>query len=152
MMETIKKSTYGKNKVGNILIILILSIAMMGCSKSDDGTVTSINAKTQTFILNGINNCNTSSGSGSTIICDIPYTADTASKISKLLIKTTVSSGDSKNAVNTKFTDENNIISWASCFRFGSQNWVEYEVVLEAQDGTKSNPSKVRVNKPVGAN
>lgn len=147
-----KKIKQGKNKVCNILIIPILMVAVMSCSKSDDGTDASITAKAQTFELDGLNNCNTSSGNGSTIVCDIPYTTTSASKISKLLIKTTVSSGESDNAVNTKFTDKNGIIGWATCFRFGSQNWVEFEVVLEAMDGAKSNPSKVRIDKPDGAN
>ena len=62
----------------------------------------------------------------------------------KLQIKPTVSDGGSDVAVNTTFTDENGIIGWAICFRFGSQDWVEFEVVLEAEDGSKSNASKVK--------
>lgn len=136
------------------LTALLLTMLIVGCSNDDDGaaSVMSISAKSQTFTVNGINNCNTSSGVGSTLLFDIPYTSPAGSKINKLQIKTTVADGGSEARINTKFTDNNGTISWASCFRFGSQDWVEYEVILEAEDGSVSNPSKVRVNRPDGAN
>jgi hypothetical protein len=151
-MESFKKSKIRIGKVLSISVIMILMVALMGCSKSDDDTSASIIAMEQTFTVNGINNCNTSSGQGSTLVFDIPYTTSNSSKINKLQIKTTVSDGGSDNAINTQFTDKNGTISWATCFRYGSQDWVEFEVILEAQDGSKSNPSKVKVNKPSGAN
>ncbi|MGB5436208.1 MAG: hypothetical protein WBM98_09985 [Maribacter sp.] len=149
-MESINKSKISIRKVLSISVIVM--VATMGCSKSDDDTSPSIIAMEQTFTVNGINNCNTSSGQGSTLVFDIPYTTSNSSKINKLKIKTTVSDGGSDNATNTQFTDKNGTISWATCFRYGSQDWVEFEVILEAQDGSKSNPSKVKVNKPSGAN
>lgn len=153
-METIKRnnSYNAVNVILKMVVLAIFAFATVSCSKNEDVPVTAISAKAQTFTVNGINDCNTSSGSGSTLAFDIPYTSSSSSKINQLQIKTTVSDGGSDNKINTKFTDENNTISWATCFRFGSQDWVEFEVVLEAQDGTMSNPSKVRVNKPSGAN
>ena len=152
IMKTISNRIITNNRLAIISIILLIGVTVLSCSKDDNGdSIATINAKTQTFTVNGINNCNTSSGSGSTFFFDIPYTTSTSSKIKQLQIKTIVSDGGSDSAINTKFTDENSTISWATCFRFGSQSWVEFEVVLEAQDGSKSNPTKVRVNKPNGA-
>jgi hypothetical protein len=150
-MKTRKNLNTMKQVLG-FSIMLPLLVIFVGCGKSDDGTNSSISAGPQTYTVNGINNCNTSSGSGSTFVFDISYSSETNSAINNLQIKTTVSDGDSEEKVNTTFTDENGIIGWATCFRFGSQDWVEFEVVLEAEDGSKSNPSKVRVNKPSGAN
>lgn len=152
-MKTIKKKKLEKRRLAKISTILLFVLVILSCSKDDNGgSSTSISAKTQTFAVDGMNNCSTSSGNGSTLLFDISYTSSTASMIKQLQIKTTVSDGGSDNKVNTTFTDKNSTISWATCFRFGSQDWVEFEVVLETQDGSKSDPSKVRVNKPSGAN
>lgn len=142
----------GKIKIIHVSIMLATMLACIGCSKDDDGPSSSIVAAQQTFTLNGLNNCNTSLGSGSTFVFKVPYTATSDSDINKIQVKTTVSDGGSETATTTQFTNENNIITWATCFRFGSQTWGEFEVVLEAQDGSKSNPTKVRINKPSGAN
>jgi hypothetical protein len=149
------KTKKNLNVMKQVLVfsIMLLQLAIVtGCSKNDDGPDFSINAETQTYTINGINNCNTSSGAGSTFVFEIPYSSETNSAINKLQIRRTVSDGGSDVGVNTTFTDEDGIIGWAICFRFGSQDWVEMEVVLEAEDGSKSNPTKVRVNKPTGAN
>ncbi len=151
-METKKKLEKTVTRTFQAIAVTTMLLLNLNCSKNDDEPNTSIEAKTQTFTLNGVNNCSTSSGDGSTFVMKIPYSATTETAISRLRIKTVVSDGGGDESVNTKFTDENNTIIWATCFRFGSQDWVEYEVVLEADDGLKSNPSKVRVNKPNGAN
>lgn len=151
-MKTKKNLKRTAAKTFQMMVIIATLMLNVYCSKSDDGSNISIEAKTQTFSLNGINNCNTPSGNGSTFVMKIPYSTATGTTISKLHIKTVVSDGDNKTSVNTLFTDENNTITWVSCFRFGSQDWVEFEVVLEAEDGSKSNPSKVKINKPNEAN
>ncbi|SHG78292.1 hypothetical protein [Flagellimonas flava] len=120
------------------------------CSKDDEGTKLSITANTQTFEVNGINNCNTSSGTGSTFVMTIPYTASEEVSIDRLQITTKVSDGGSESKTNTQFTDNGSTIVWASCFRFGSQDWVEYEVRLEG-GGSSSNAATIRIDKPNGA-
>ena len=141
------------NKSFSILTILLLVFFSIGCSKnSDDEMASPIQLKTQTFEIIGINDCNTSLGKGSTIFLYIPYTAPAGTSLKKLHRKSKVSNGESNEDVTTVFVDENNIIEWATCFRFGSQTWVEFEIKMEAEDGTLSNPSTVRINKPSEAN
>ncbi|MCL6266778.1 hypothetical protein [Flagellimonas myxillae] len=135
----------------NILIYTGMLLFLLGCSKDDDGSGSTITASTQTFELNGVNNCNTSSGSGSTFVMTIPYTSSEGVSIERLQITTKVSGGDTESKTNTQFTDNGNSIVWASCFRFGSQAWVEYEVRLEGSGGSSSNPTTVRITKPNGA-
>ena len=149
-MKTKKKINTMKQVLGFSIMVLLLAI-VIGCSKDDDPNF-SISAETQTYTVNGINNCYTPKGAGTAFVFEIPYSSETNSAINKLQIKTTVSDGDSDVDVITTFTDEDGIIGWYVCFRFGSQDWAEFEVVLETEDGSKSNPTKVRVNKPSGAN
>ncbi|WP_190810532.1 hypothetical protein [Flagellimonas sp. S3867] len=137
-------------KIKNILVCTA-AFLFVNCSK-DDGPNTSITASAQTFELNGLNNCNTSSGSGSTFVMTIPYTSSDEVDIQRLQIKTKVSDGGSENKTNSQFTDNGSSVVWASCFRFGSQTWVEYEVTLEGSEDTSSNATTVRINKPAGAN
>ena len=152
-METIKKKGNGRINLFISSMIVLLGVAIIGCSSDDDPNINgSINAQAQTFTVNGINNCNTSIGDGSTLVFEIPYTTSDGINITKLLIKSTVSDGGTQDAVNTQFSNTNNVIGWVSCFTFGSQDWVEYGVRLEASDGSISNTSTVRVNKPNGAN
>ena len=132
-------------------LVFIFLFIVVGCKK-DDNAGLFINAEPQTFTVNGINNCNTSSGKGSTFVLDIPYTASPGLVIQQLKIKTRVSDGGSDEAVNTMFSDNGSTISWASCFRFGSQSWAEYEVQLESSGGVRSNPTTVRIDRPNGAN
>ena len=140
-MKTIKIEI---SKVFHILTILLLVLINMGCSKDDDEMPSPIVLKTQTFEINGLNNCNTSTGIGSTYFLYIPYTAPAGTTIVKLYRITRVSSGESKSDESTVFQNKNNVIEWATCIRFGSLTWMEFEIRMEAADGT--------LNKPAGAN
>ena len=137
-----------------LVVITLIGMILGGCDKDDDDNQVSgsISVSTQTFEVNGINNCSTSAGTGSTFVFTIPYSLTMDSSIGRLLIRTEVTDGSSEESSNSQFTDENNTIVWANCFRFGSQDWVEYEVRLETADGTVSNASTVRVIRPDGAN
>ncbi|WP_422083500.1 hypothetical protein [Ulvibacterium sp.] len=134
------------NSIFTVFLILFLS-----CSKDDGESIASINASTQTFELNGINNCNTTLGTGSTFVMTIPYTSSDGVSIERLQINTKVSDGGTESGINTQFTDNGSSVVWAVCFRFGTQDWVEYEVMLEGSDGSVSNTSTIRINKPGGA-
>ncbi len=126
-------------------------ILFLSCSNDDDTPAVTINASAQTFELNGTNNCNTSLGTGSTFVMTIPYTASNGVSIERLQIDTRVSDGGIESGINTQFTDNGSSIVWATCFRFGTQDWVEFEVRLEGNDGSVSNISSIRINKPNGA-
>jgi hypothetical protein len=130
---------------------LLLVLFTFGCASKGDGEARLISAGTQTFSVNGINNCNTNSGKGSTFVYTIPYTVPAGVTVDRLRIKSTVSNGESREAVNRVFTDDGSTIGWADCFRFGSQDWVEHDVRLESTSGAVSNQTKVRVNRPSGA-
>ena len=152
-MKSIINWVLNINTCKSIIVLgLLMTVFVGSCSKDDDPDAESISASAQTFQVNGLNNCSTAIGTGSTFVLTIPYTAPEDTSISRLLIRTEVSDGSSEEAVNTQFTDENNSIIWATCFHFGSQTWVEYEVRLESSNGSMSNPSVVRINKPDGAN
>lgn len=135
----------------NLSILTFALLLFVNCSKDDEGSNATIMASAQTFEINGVNNCNTSSGSGSTFVMTIPYTSSDGVSIEKLQVTTKVSDGDSESNTNTLFTDNGSSIVWASCFRFGTQSWVEYEVRLEGNGGSFSNATTVRINKPTGA-
>lgn len=147
-----QKNLNGKVKIVCTLILLAMLIAVTGCSKDDDEIESLVVLKAQTFEIIGLNDCSLSSGSGSTTFLYIPYSAPSGTILKKLHRKTTVSSGESNEDVTTVFSDENNTIEWATCLRFGSQTWMEFEIRMESENGALSNPSVVRINKPAGAN
>lgn len=134
-----------------LLIFVFLLTLLPGCKKDNNGGLF-INAGTQTFSVNGLNNCNTSTGKGSTLLLEIPYTASSGLEISQLRIKTKVSDGGSNEAVNPTFSDDGSTVGWATCMRYGSQSWVEFEVQLESSGGVRSNITSVRIDRPDGAN
>ena len=154
-MKTVKEKKRIKTKtIQKLMVALMVLGVLTSCSKDDDGdgSSSSISATASSFSIDGINNCSTSIGAGTRLLFDTPYTTSQGLTVERMLIKTTVSNGESKDDVNTNFTDTDSSIVWSSCFTYGSQDWVEYEVRLEASDGSVSNVSKVRVNKPSGAN
>ena len=126
-------------------------VVTSSCSSDDDASSGSIQAQQQTATIGDLNNCNTSIGTGTIIELTIPYTASAGVTIEQLQINTQVSDGGSDSGVNTLFTDDGSEIGWVSCFRFGDQSWVEYEVRLESIDGVLSNPTTVRIDRPNGA-
>nr|WP_299486887.1 hypothetical protein [uncultured Allomuricauda sp.] len=138
-------------KLKNTLFYIALLFVGISCS-SDDESNLSITANAQSFQLNGVNNCDLSGGTGSTFVMTIPYTSSDGVDIQKLQIKTKVSDGGSESKTNTQFTDNGTSIVWATCFRFGSQTWVEFEVTLEGSGNSSSNITTVRIDKPAGAN
>lgn len=151
-MKTIKKNKNGISKLLITLLMPLLLVTVIGCSKDDDGSDSSIKVETSTVSIEDINTCSTSIGVGTIFSFNTPYTSSEGLKIEKMRIKTTVSDGDSDDTLNTIFTDTGSSIEWITCFTFGTQSWVEYEVRLESGEGSISNISKIKVNKPNGAN
>ena len=144
-------NTFSKIRTPQTSLLYLCFLLTCACSSDDDAGATSIQAQQQTADIGNLNNCNTSIGTGTILEFAIPYTASTGTIIEQLQIQTRVSDGGSDSGINTLFTDIASEIVWVSCFRFGSQSWVEYEVRLESQDGTLSNPVTTRVDRPAGA-
>jgi len=158
-METIKKNKNGRIGLRTIqklmATVLFVMILLVGCSKDDNGEQMSpIMAKSQTYEFDAVNDCSTSIGDGTAFYMKIPYTAPAGVTIEKVIGTRKVSNGDTEDfeTPSNLITDKDNIITWATCFTFGSQTWVEYDVRLKASDGNTSNAVKVKVNKPSGAN
>ena len=136
-------------KAFSILITLILVAAIMGCSKSDDGgSDVPVKAGKLSVTIDGVNNCN-----GGTILdFKLPYTLSQKIEIKRLNIKTKLSNGSSDDFIDATFNDTGSTITFSQCTVFGTVSWVDYEVRLESDNGALSNSSKIRVNKPNGAN
>ena len=150
MITKHSKVELGKGTIYFILVAVILIFLISSCGE-DDAATSSISTQATTFEFNALNNCNTSSGKGTVFFFETPYTITPGVTVKTMHIKTFVSNGDSDEKTNNIFTNENNVIEFATCFRFGSQTWFEYHVQLEGSDGSLSNPSVIRVNKPGGA-
>lgn len=134
-----------------IFAVLFLGV-LAACNKDDDSPDLFINATTSNLTVNdGINDCNTSLGDGTTLRIEIRYTASPELSIDRLKVKTRVSNGESEEATTNSFNDDESKIIAFNCFHFGSQDWVEFEVRLESNAGVTSNPTTVRINKPNGA-
>ena len=142
---------YKSYETHTAILFILLIVAISSCSSDDDASSGSIQTQQQTAAIGDLNNCNTSIGTGTIIALTIPYTAPTGITIEQLQVNTRVSDGGSDSGINTLFTDSGSEIGWVSCFRFGSQSWVEYEVRLESTDGVLSNPTTVRIDRPNGA-
>lgn len=152
-METKKKSRSDLFKMIQILITAALfGFVLAGCSKDDDGGDGPIKAQKTTVTIDGVNNCSTSLGDGTILSLVTPYVVTDGLVITKIRLKATVSNGESEESTTTNFTDTGSTIELEGCFTFGSQQWVEYELRLEVTGGLLSNPSTIRVNKPIGAN
>ena len=134
--------------------MLLLLLALMGCSKSDDGEEkASIDVKITTSSFDTINMCDIGSGNNGTLfVFTISYTKLSVSEVDKVLFDVEWSNGDKDSAVETNFTDNGTSVVYDWCYRFGSLSWVEINQRLVSKDGTISNISKVRVNKPSSAN
>jgi len=152
-MKTLKlnRKSIASKTMQRMLTATLFLIMLVSCS-NDDGVDSLIRAEKTTVTIDGVNNCSTSIGDGTVLSLVTPYTAPDGLTITKMRIKARVSNGDSEESVNTNFTDTGSTIVWVGCFTFGSQEWVEYEVRLETADGSLSNPSTIRINKPNGAN
>lgn len=138
--------------IQKFMTTVLFLIVLTNCSKDDGAAESAIKAQKTTVSIEGVNNCSTSIGDGTILSLLTPYTAADGLVISKIRLKATVSNGESNESTTTNFTDSGSTIALDGCFTFGSQDWVEYEVRLEANDGSLSNTSTVRVNKPNGAN
>jgi len=152
-MKTLKQNrkSIAVKTVQRMVTATLFLIMLVSCS-NDDGVDSSIKAQKTIVTIEGINNCSTSIGDGTILSLVTPYSAPESLKIVKIRIKATVSNGQSEESTTTNFTDTGSTVEWGGCFTFGSQEWVEYEVRLEASDGTLSNQVTTRVNKPNGAN
>jgi len=133
------------------IAVLLLFTVILGCKKDDEGTSFFVTTSNSNFTITAINNCDTSSGTGTILRVNTPYQLSDGQSIEKLLIRTTVSNGDSEENIVGTFQDDGSKTTFANCFRFGSQDWVEFQIRLESSEGVISNASTIRIDKPNGA-
>ncbi|WP_157941166.1 MULTISPECIES: hypothetical protein [Arenibacter] len=136
----------------NILAILLLVFTNMSCNKSDDDNGLFINIATMSSEIPALNNCDSGKGTGTGTLINVDYSSSPGLVIEKIHIKTSWSNGEGGNAVDLTFENDGSIVEFGECIRYEELSWIEYEVRLEASDGTLSNPSTIRINKPSGAN
>ncbi len=138
-------------KWGWLMILVIVILLFVSCNKDDDSTNFTISITNSTFTTTGINNCTVTIGTGTILLVETPYEASDEQTIEQLLVKTTVSNGETEDNVVTTFQDDGSAIVIANCFHFGSQDWVEFEIRLESNQGAVSNASTIRIDRPTGA-
>ena len=111
---------------------IFITLLLLGCSKDDDGggSSSSLKASATSFTLDGVNNCDTSLGTGTLLFFETPYTASESLNVNRLLVNTKVSNGETEESSTTTFQDNGSAINWVVCFTYGTQDWVEYEVRL----------------------
>lgn len=73
-------------------------------------------------------------------------------EIDKIIFDLKWSDGDVGNGVKTSFNDMGQSIEYDWCYKFGTEEWVEITHRLVTKQGTISNPSIIRINKPEGPN
>ncbi|NAS10875.1 hypothetical protein [Poritiphilus flavus] len=154
-METIRES----NKFGKwtIFLYLVVAVLSVSCSKDDDGNNSDSRIQLGQLSLDLEGDCNHSSGVvGTDLKITIPYSGTKDDVISRLLVKLSPSSDPtddlSFNYNGLPLTDGSGTLSWDGCWRFGNNDWFDFELRIETADGTISSPAVIRVNRPNGAN
>ena len=132
-----------------IFSLLALCICLfVSCGGDDDVT-----ANTSTVTFDELNMCDIGSGLMATRFnFRIDYETAEGIEVSKIEFELEWTSGDSDEAETSSFVDMGTHVEYSWCYRFGSEDWVEITHTLVASDGSKSNTSVVRINKPEGAN
>ena len=131
-----------------ICIALLSTFLFSGCGDSDD-----ITANSSSFSFIQLNTCDIGSGDLATRFnFRVNYDAALDVQISKVLFDIEWSSGDSDSAETSSIDDLATSVEYSWCYRFGSEDWVEITHRLVTSNGTESNESVVRIDKPDGAN
>lgn len=147
------RSRYSKNLfTTSILLFFILISCKDNSSSSSDITVTITNGTAAPIELN---QCNIGSGSLATeFLFLLEYQSSDEIDIDGVEFDLTWSDGDgSQNIFENSFSDDNNILDFDWCFRYGSTEWFEIDVKILAEDEEiESNEYTIRVDRPEGAN
>jgi len=148
-----KQSLKRTSKVLAILMLLVLGMALPGCSKNDDDHEPFIKTEAAVMTFTEINNC-TFPGNvqGTTYLTKIRYEATKGVELNKLLIDNEWSDGVKDSWASANFTTSNGELHFSSCFGFNGTDWIKTSYTLVSKDGVKSNPSIATINKPEGAN
>lgn len=133
------------------MLVIIAALLVLSCAKDDEGSSFLVTISDSNFTITSINNCSTSSGAGTILRVNTPYQLSEGQTIERLLIRTMVSNGETEENTVTTFQDDGSKTTFANCFRFGSQTWVEFQIRLESSEGVVSNTSTIRINRPNGA-
>lgn len=141
------------NTVQKIMAAVLFILVLASCSKDDEGPSDSITAKAATSSFEAVNTCPMASGSnGTNFHFTIPYSKSSKSEISFITVKLEWPTAPTSSSVASNFTDNSTSLTYSRCYRFADQDWVEITQYVVLEGGIGSNPSKVRVNRPEGAN
>ncbi len=146
-MKTLKNKLRGIFFLSAMLFVLLINIK---CNKEDDVNTPPKENKIN-YKITGVNQCSTAVGIGTSFNISIHYKPLGGTVNNIFFTQTSVSDGVWESAFHG-FTNNKNIITFKDCFRFEANTWVDYEVIINSSDGSKSSPFYIRVNKPPGAN
>ncbi|MEM7381585.1 MAG: hypothetical protein AAF361_10375 [Bacteroidota bacterium] len=139
------------------LVCLAIVVLCLSCSKDEDETNSDSRIQLGQLSFNVEGDCNHSSGvTGTDLKFTIPYSGTKDDVIDRLLVKLSPSTDPSNelsfNYNGLALSDGSGSLSWDGCWRFGENDWFDFELRIETSDGTISSPAVIRVNKPQGAN
>lgn len=135
-----------------IIVLAIVVVLVLGCSKDDDSAGT-LEAMPPEVTFTALNTCDIGGCCLATEFdFTISYESSNGSEINKITVSIQWSDGDTDTFETNDFTDSGTVVTYDWCYRFSESEWVDVSHVLVGKDGSKSNSSMVRVNKPEGGN
>ena len=142
----IVRSLYG------LAIVTLTGFLVLGCSKDDDSAGV-LEAMPTEVTFTALNTCDIGGCCLATEFdFTISYESSNGSKINKIMVSIIWSDGDTDTFETDDFNDSGTVITYDWCYRFSDSEWVDVTHVLVGKDGSKSNSSLVRVDKPEGGN
>lgn len=157
-MKTIKKNGRGTIKtIQKLMATVMVLVTLVSCSKDDGGGEPESAIKLGALSFDNEGDCDHSSGvTGTDFKITIPYNGTEGDTISNLLVKLTPSDSPSDNLSfdynGLALTDGSGTLTWDGCWRFGENEWFDFELRIETTNGEISSTSKIRIDKPSGAN
>lgn len=135
-----------------ITLLMLAGLMALGCSKDDDSAGT-LEAMPPEVAFTALNTCDIGGCCLATEFdFTISYESSNGSEINKITVSIQWSDGDTDTFETNDFTDSGTVVTYDWCYRFSESEWVDVTHVLVGKDGSKSNSSMVRVNKPEGGN
>lgn len=132
--------------------VLLLIIAIFGCSKDDPKPAVFIKTDDTQVTFNNINTCHMGGGVYYTeFFFIIPYETSSGVEIEKILYSVTPSATPVENE-KTTFADDGSEIYFSLCFKFWNASNFDFTSSLVSKDGVKSKASTVTIDRPTGAN
>lgn len=154
-MKRNKEARIVLNTVQRVMATFLLVMVLASCSKDDAAPESSIRLGALSLSENG--DCNHSSGvTGTSFGILIPYSGTQDDTLIRILYKLIPEGGDAiertANYNDFSLKDGSGEMTWNSCLRFFDVSFIDLEIRIETADGIISSVSKIKINKPDGAN